>query len=131
MANKFIFEVDDMAEGVYMASGDSGCYTTTAYIHQTQETGRHDYRIQVDAHHNADHNSKAQQLEISFNLPVVYKSCNGHGASLAGGDGTNTLLVNFTYWNNRTDNIGFGDFIVTADEGLAITGVTMHDIGKC
>ena len=130
MANKFIFEVDDMAEGVYMASGDNGCYTTKAYIHQRPETGRGDYRIQVDAQHNADHNSQAQQLEISFNLPVVYQSCNGQGASLAGGDNTTTLLVNLTYWNNRTDHIGFGDLVVTADEGLAITSVTMHDTGK-
>ena len=135
MANKFIFEVDDMAEGVYMASGasadDAGCYTTTAYIHQTQETGRHDYRIQVDSKHDADHNSNSQQLEISFNLPVVFKYCNAQGASLASGDGTNTLFINLTYWNNHTDSIGIGDFIVTADEGLAITGVTMHDTGKC
>ena len=34
---------DELAEGVYLASGDgSGCYTTTAYIHQTPQTGRGD-----------------------------------------------------------------------------------------
>ena len=31
-----------MAEGVYAASG---CYTASAYIHQTPENGRGDYRI--------------------------------------------------------------------------------------
>lgn len=30
-----------MAEGVYAASG---CYTASAYIHQTPENGRGDYR---------------------------------------------------------------------------------------
>ncbi len=31
-----LFTSDELAEGVYLASGDgSGCYTTTAYIHQT------------------------------------------------------------------------------------------------
>jgi len=54
---------DELAEGVYLASGDgSGCYTTTAYIHQTPQTGRGDYRIQVNAVHNADHTKEAQQL---------------------------------------------------------------------
>ena len=41
-----------LAEGVYMASG---CYEASAYIHQTPETGRGDYRIQVNGKHNADH----------------------------------------------------------------------------
>lgn len=39
-----------LAEGVYAASG-AGCYTASAYIHQTNETGRHDYRIQVNGVH--------------------------------------------------------------------------------
>ena len=35
-----LFTSDELAEGVYLASGDgSGCYTTTAYIHQTPQTG--------------------------------------------------------------------------------------------
>ena len=43
-----------LAEGVYAASG---CYTASAYIHQTPHTGRGDYRIQVNGKHNADHTS--------------------------------------------------------------------------
>lgn len=71
---------DELAEGVYLASGDgNGCYTTTAYIHQTPQTGRGDYRIQVNAVHNADHTKEAQQLNISFNQPVTYVS-GGRGA---------------------------------------------------
>ena len=62
---------DELAEGVYLASGDgNGCYTTTAYIHQTPQTGRGDYRIQVNAVHNADHTKEAQQLNISFNYLI-------------------------------------------------------------
>lgn len=75
-----LFTSDELAEGVYLASGDgSGCYTTTAYIHQTPQTGRGDYRIQVNAVHNADHTKEAQQLNISFNQPVTYVS-GGRGA---------------------------------------------------
>ena len=37
-----------LAEGVYAASG---CYTVSAYIHQKPETGRGDYRIQLNGQH--------------------------------------------------------------------------------
>ena len=45
---------DELAEGVYLASGDgSGCYTTTAYIHQTPQTGRAFlYLLSVSARRN-------------------------------------------------------------------------------
>ncbi len=122
MNNKpMILTNEDMAEGIYAASGD-GCYTTTAYIHQKPETGRGDYRIQVDAKHHADHTKDVQWLHISFNKPVVYVSCNANGAQLESGNGSTTLVIRMTYHQNPTDNIGFGDLIVTADAGLAITG---------
>lgn len=127
---KPVVEIDTgMSEGVYAASGatSTGCYTTTAYIHQTPQTGRGDYRIQVNAQHHADHTREAQVLTISFNLPVTYVSCNGNGASLANGDGSNTLVINLTYHQNPNDNIGFGDLVVTSEPGLAITGVSITD----
>ena len=126
MYNKpVILTNDDMAEGVYAASG--GCYTTTAYIHQRPETGRGDYRIQVNAQHSSDHTNNAQTLTISFNQSVVYKSCNGQGATCISGDGTNTLQIGLTYWQNGTDNIGFGDLVVESDQGLSISSVVMSD----
>lgn len=51
-----------LAESVYAASG---CYTASAYIHQTPQTGRGDYRIQVNGQHKADHKNDAQLLTIS------------------------------------------------------------------
>lgn len=125
---KPVISVDNgMAEGVYAASGTQACYTTTAKIHQRPELGRGDYRIQVDGHHSSDHTKYAQTLTISFNQNVIYKSCNGNGAKLISGDGTTTLKISLTYMQNSTDNIGFGDLIVTADAGLAITGVSITD----
>lgn len=129
--NSLITEVDDLAEGVYMASGsaeNSDCYSTTARIHQVPQTGRGDYRIQVDAQHRADHNSNKQQLVITFNMPVKFISSPG---SLENGDGTTELRINLTYWNNANDHIGFGDLIVSADAGLAILNAAMIDTGKC
>lgn len=110
-----------LAEGVYAASG---CYTASAYIHQEPETGRGDYRIQVNGKHNADHTKEAQVLTISFNQNVTYVS---GGAGLISGNGTPILQVNLSYHQNPTDNIGFGDLVVTADVGLKITGVSITD----
>lgn len=119
---KPVVTVDNgLAEGVYAASG---CYTASANIHQRPETGRGDYRIQVNGWHNADHTKEAQVLTISFNQNVKYGSSNGE---LISGDGTSTLNIKFKYHQNPTDNIGLGDLVVTAEAGLAITGVSITD----
>ncbi|MCD7717014.1 MAG: hypothetical protein LUI39_11280 [Lachnospiraceae bacterium] len=120
-AKPVILADDEISEGVYTASG-TDCYTVTTNIHQRPETGRGDYRIQVNAAHSATHHSTAQVLVISFNLPVTYVSSNG---SLQSSDGTSTLSVAYNYHNNGSDNIGLGDLIVTADEGLSVTGAYM------
>ena len=111
----------DLAEGVYAASG---CYTASAYIHQTPETGRGDYRIQVNGQHHADHTKETQWLHISFNMPVKYSSSQG---TLESGDGTTSLTIRYNYHQNGTDNIGLGDLIVQADSGLAVTSVSITD----
>ncbi len=112
---------DSLFEGVYAASG---CYTTTAYIHQTPETGRGDYRIQVNGKHDADHTKETQWLHITFNMPVEYSSSQG---TLESGNNTNTLVIRYNYHQNPTDNIGLGDLVVKADQGLAITAVSITD----
>ncbi len=118
----------ELAEGVYAASGDSDCYTTTCSIHQKPETGRGDYRIQVNAKHDADHNSDYNQcLHIVFNQSVVYKSS---GGTLETGDGTNTITIGYKYWNNHTDNIGLGDVVVESNAGLAVTNIWLEDRAK-
>ena len=121
---KPVVTVDNgLAEGVYAASG-AGCYTASANIHQTPETGRGDYRIQVDGKHSSDHTREKQVLTISFNQNVTYVS---GGAGLISGNGTPTLMIKLSYHQNPNDNIGFGDLIVTAETGLAITGVSITD----
>lgn len=116
-----ILQSSEFAEGVYMASG---CYTANANIHQRPETGRGDYRIQVNGSHDADHTKEKQWLHISFNLPVTYSSSQG---TLVSGDGTNTLEIEYTYHQNPTDKIGLGDLVVQADDGLEITSVSITD----
>ena len=106
-----ILRTEELAEGVYLASG---CYTASAYIHQTPQSGSGEYRIQVNGQHSADHTKEAQTLTISFSL-------------LVSGSGTNTLVINYNYHQNPTDNIGLGDLVVQADAGLAVTSVNITD----
>ena len=96
-----IFVNDEDSEGVYAASG---CYSLTVNIHQKPQNGRGDYRIQVNGIHKSNHTRDAQTMTISFNMPVVYKS-----------------------HQNPTDNIGLGDLIVEADQGLQVTSVALTD----
>lgn len=113
------------AEGVFMASGAAAggeCYTVSAYIHQRPDNGNGTYRIQVNAQHDATHHSTAQELTLSFNLPVTYVSSNG---TLLSGSGSNTLVIGYSYHSNNGDNIGLGDVCVTADDGLGVTGATL------
>lgn len=114
----------DLAEGVFAASG-AKCYTTTAKIHQTPCYGDGYYKIQVDGHHNGDHTNSEQTLVITFNQPVTYKKhC---GRELIDGDGTCTLTIRLKYWQNPTDNIGFGDLVVKSTQGLSIVSAEIYD----
>lgn len=130
---------EGFAEGVYAASGadsssadDSDCYTATASIHQKPETGRGDYRIQVNGVHAASdgHHSGEQHLFLSFNQSVTYSSSNGE---LVSGDNTSCIEIKYNYHNNGNDNIGLGDVIVTSDAGLAVSSATLtcnYDCGQ-
>ena len=119
---------DDFAEAVYMASGDQW-YAVRSNIHQRPETGRNDYRIQVDAVHNSDgHHSSEQVLTIGFNVPVKYVSSNG---TLIGGDGSNTLKILYKYHNNAVENIGLGDVVVEANADLAVTSCILDCNYSC
>lgn len=116
---------EELAEGVYAASGSVGgadgadCYRVTTNMHQKPETGRGDYRIQVNAQHLTNHHGSEQVLVLYFNKPVTYSSSNG---TLVSGNNTATIRIKYNYHQNGGDNIGLGDVVVVAEAGLAITG---------
>ena len=111
---------DEYSEGVYAASG---CYTVTASIRQDNQIGRTDYRIQVDGKHDSDHTRDAQTLTVSFNMPVKYESSSGSPQVREG----TTIVVKYNYFQNKTDNIGLGDLVVSAEQGLQITSISLTD----
>lgn len=132
-----VFLNEEFAEGVYAASGvvggvtDSNCWTVTAYIHQTQETGRHDYRIQIDAFHAnpAPTHSSSAVVTIVFNKSVVVSSY-GSGSDYGQGSGTAVKVKIGPGTSNSNESVGLGDFYVTADEGLQIISVGIQCLGK-
>ncbi|MDR0963380.1 MAG: hypothetical protein LBM60_02040 [Clostridium sp.] len=118
---------EEVAEGVFAASGavaSGGCYSVTARIHQRPELGRESYTIQVDGTHDADHISTSQILTISFNLPVEHLSSQGTYLS---GNGTNTLTIGYGYYKNPSDQIGLGDIVVKAADGLEINSYVLDE----
>ncbi len=121
---------EDLAEGVYAASGD--CYTFTARITQSPEVGQPYYIIQMDGVHAAqdNHHSTSRTMKISFNMPVTYISSQAASVS---GSGSTVLHLTYTdgvncdkgaYHNNGSDNIGLGNLTVQAEAGLAIQGIS-------
>lgn len=120
---------EELAEGVYAASGINTCYTVSYNIHQSpQDGGSGEYRIQFDGAHSAEHHGSAQTLVISFNQSVNYVGSNG---SLVSGNNTSSLEIDFAYHQNGGDNIGFGDLIVNSNAGLSVTGATVYCNGSC
>ena len=115
--------INELAEGIYMASGES-CYAVTAKIHQKPETGRGDYRIKIEGKHIANHTKDTQVLHIYFNLPVEYKESSGR---LLQGDGSNSLHIQYHYHQNPTDHLSLGDLAVRAEPGLSITKASITD----
>lgn len=120
---------EELAEGVFSASGDVNCYEFYSRIVQTPQLGNEVYTIQIDGRHNAQdgHHSSARTLTIHFNFPVVYVDGNASDVKENG----NSLTLTFTdgvggaYHNNAIDNIGLGQVKVAAQEGLAIINTTV------
>ena len=123
---------EELAEGVYAASGEqvggsgltsSDCWRVEAAIHQVPETGRGDYRLQVDAWHtNPGKHRSSAVVTIVFNQTVTVTNP-GNNAFTVSGTGT-VIKVGFdvtTY--NPNEHRGWGDLYVTSDAGLKIVDV--------
>jgi len=121
---------EELAEGVYACSGSNGhhghgCYTTDWHIHQVEECGRKDYRIQVNAHHRANHTRCEQTAYFMFSCAVEFVS--SRSGCYVSGSGTNTIVVKYRYHQNPTDEIGLGDLIVKCDVAPTVMDVKVVD----
>ena len=104
----------------------SSCYTCSAKINQKPETGRDDFRIQINAQHHGDHSCDEQLLTMIFNYPVNFISCSN--GSLNSPNNNSRIQVKLRYHNNPNDNIGMGDFIVKSSHNdLIIVNCYIND----
>ena len=118
-----VLENEDLAEGVYAASGD--CYTVTARIVQSPSLGQDNYIIQFDAAHAASdaHHSGELRIRVNFNQNVTFVSATE--MAYMSGNGTSAItLSDGAHHANAYENIGLGNLTVSAGADLAVTGVT-------
>ena len=111
-------------------SGSSGnasnCYTCNSQINQRPETGRDDFRIQLNCQHHGDHSCDEQLLTMVFNYPVNFISCSN--GSLISSNNSTRIQVKLRYHNNPNDHIGMGDFIVkSTHHDLQIVNCYIND----
>ena len=111
-------------------SGSSGnassCYTCNAQINQRPETGRDDFRIQLNCQHHGDHSCDEQLLTMVFNYPVNFISCSN--GSLNSSNNSTRIQIKLRYHNNPNDHIGMGDFIVkSTHHDLQIVNCYIND----
>ncbi|MCH5187057.1 MAG: hypothetical protein J1F63_01540 [Oscillospiraceae bacterium] len=131
-----VLENEELAEGVYAAgSGEATggalakaeCWEIGANIHQTPQTGREDYRIQITGKHiNTDRHLSKVWVTIAFNQPVVFKECNG-GTKIS--DGMTVVIERNIGTYNSGEGLGLGDLVVTSGDGLKITDVGYQCLG--
>lgn len=123
--------IEDINEPVYMACSGSNWFKldVTGYQHQTYEDGRADARFQISGHkvggpalHNQD-----LYLYLTFDQAVNIALPTGWKFQQVASDGPNSYTVaimgNIDVLN-ETDNLGFGDFIVTMEQN-GVTGSTL------
>ena len=121
---------EELSEGVYAASGDGDCWSVTAYIHQTPETGRDDYRIQTDGYHdNTDNHFSNIHITYHFNQTVTFSFCNG-GSLVGSATGTSITIERNIGTKNAHESLGLGDVVVTSGPGLVLSGVSWVCTGK-
>ena len=124
---------DDLAEGVYAASGAT-CYTVSGFGCQDPyaiaDTSLNAWTVHVDGVHNdPGHHSLYREVTVVFNYPVTVHSKESN-TTVISGDGTNTITVSLNHHNNSSDNIGLSGFVVKVDKSitdLKVTGATIHD----
>lgn len=98
---------NDLAEGVYMASGVAGsdCYTADVIRESEPAVGKAYYTFRVKSAHSGDHITDQEVVIISFNTPVKYHNSEG---SLLEGDNTTTLRIGYGRHFNQSESNQFG-----------------------
>ena len=130
---------EEMAEGVYAASGDvanggglakADCWEITAYIDQTPETGRDSYTIQTNGTHlNPDRHRSGIIITYVFNQEVTFQSV-GRGNLYGSATGTSISIEIDIGTYNSNEGLGACALYVTSASGLVLEAVGWKCTGK-
>lgn len=122
------YATDDLAEGVYLASGfgDDHWTITTLRLSQDSVDSRQYYVVHMEAKHHKQHTVNTEWLHLSFNKPVTDCSSSGN-ATIFSGNGTANPVYQLNYHANPGEGVGLAEINVKADPGLAITGGYISD----
>lgn len=132
---------EELAEGVYAASG-SGCMTVTTYIsQQPSQNYANKYAVWIESNHdgslyNGDgHTASGITVTLYFNQAVTCEDNDFYQSenipfTVTSGNGTPTITVHF---DANVPNAGtkfWGQIYVSSEAGLALTGstITCHSV---
>lgn len=125
---------EDLAEGIYAASGDSGCWTINSV--NKESGGGHERYFEVNTTHSMDvqHISNAFVMEFDFNYPISEARTDFEGAVTVSG---NTVRIERNYHGNAYkagDLVVFKVIVQCADQamldGVACTGYRVISCDK-
>lgn len=119
---------EDLAEGVYTASGEADCWTIEVKSDQEWNGRYHTFRVNIVHSNTVQHISTASTSVITFSLPVKYAQSEGFDVSYSG----NTVTIVREQHANAYQSGDNANFLleVEADtkdltEALAVTNATI------
>lgn len=129
---------EDLAEGVYAASGASvpvsTCYKVSGFGCQDPYaivgTELNAWTVHVDGFHSVDagHHSTYRVVTLTFNHSVKVVDWEEANTTVITGEGT-TIVVSLNHHNNPNEPIGLSGLVVSVENSvtdLKVTGASIH-----
>ena len=120
-----LVKTEQMSEGVYLASGASGCWTFTYYKTSNNVPSEGEgQEFQINgSHSNPEHHVAYPVITLTFNQPITgATSTSGYPTSCSGNAVTIGCNIGTT---NATENLGFAIRVTSSTAAdLQITGLT-------
>ena len=134
MYKPMLFTNDDLAEGVYAASGSTegtfncpitGCWTGMATLNQSPELGQDCYTVHFEAHHaNVGHYDYVTKIVTTFNQAVTVTSWNDVASYSVNG---NVVTAYRSQKANGNEGFGGTGMYIMANSDIGIVSVYMSE----
>ena len=133
MAKSLITVVDDLAEGVYMASGylvpESAGFSATGYLDKEPLDWSEAYLLSFTADNQTADSFDAIRVIVSFDIPMTFN----YGDGLAGEPNPRPDQISFVWWVGvpASGKVGLSNIHVTPNDPTkvpTIEGITVEGI---